>query len=69
MGVSWAGRGLLLLGSRSVIQILLSGRLPKAGHDVPDGKAVARASRAEQHEFPRLPLQAPELLAISARGR
>lgn len=40
MGVSWAGRRLLLLGSRSVTQILLSGCLPKAGHDVLDSKAV-----------------------------
>lgn len=41
MGVSWAGGRLPLLGSGSVIQILLSGCLPQARHDVPDSKAGA----------------------------
>lgn len=41
MGVSWAGWRLLLLGSGSGRQILLSACFLKAQHDVPDSRAVA----------------------------
>lgn len=62
VGVSWAGRRLLLLGSGSAMQILLSGCLPKAGHDAPAAKLWLEPPELRSVEFPVSHFKCPRML-------